>query len=177
MVRDALRSERVATSLQRMPIRRLPDGTVVADTPQELAAYDRAVAATPKAEPKPRRARRAPKANGRASAQGPAPRRRRGRAGEWSVQAFRSFVSGANKRTREVIDAALKLGDGASSLALAEKLASSPHGIGKRIAKVAIDAEQFNDGLPVPVTFGGDRGHRLVVIDPSFQAAAQEVQR
>jgi len=69
-----------------MPIRRLPDGTVVADTPQELAAYDRAVAATPKAEPKPRRARRAPKANGRASAQEPDPRRRRGRAGEWSVQ-------------------------------------------------------------------------------------------
>lgn len=95
--------------------------------------------------------------------------------GKWSAANMRSFLSKTTKRTREVIDAALKVGHGASSKALAQQLGSSPYGIGKRVEKVKIDAKAYNGDLPPPVALVGDAGHKDLAIDPSFLAASQEV--
>jgi hypothetical protein len=162
-----------------MGLRRSPDGTIHADTAAELAEYDRMLAEQARPvkpgqlalldEPgRRRRGGRAPKEPSASKSVG------KGN-GKWTAANMRSFLSKTTKRTREVIDAALKVGHGASSKALAQQLGSSPYGIGKRVEKAKIDARAYNQDLPPPVSLVGDAGHKDLAIDPSFLAASQEV--
>jgi hypothetical protein len=148
-----------------MAYRLLDNGTIEADTLEELLQLKemqmqkRSVSSTNDAnQSKPRRRGRTRKST-TTSGRG------------WTPRSAKKFLGSVAPKTREVIAAAIEVGDGATSMELADRLETAPTGIGRRVLKVGNDAARFDETLPPPVQLVGDIGSKVVAVDPTFRKA------
>lgn len=155
-----------------MPLRLLSDGSIEADTVEEMLALragvtaEKAAAKSVATQP----ARVAPRPVQAEIGQG---ENTHAQSREWTASDVR-ILMGSGGSLQETVNAAMRLCDGASSAALAEALGTKTNGLGVRMAHIAKKARTLNASLPVPVSLVGEAGDKALSIHPSFAIAFAE---
>lgn len=127
---------------QDMGLQILPDGTVVADSPKELAEYHILISDPAQSD-----------------------------VCQWDGPSVRLFLRRSGDRTQEVITAALAVGEGGSVKELAGELSITLRGVGGRVRKAVADARMLAPHRPTPFHLQGPPGRKTVTLDPSFVTA------
>lgn len=93
----------------------------------------------------------------------------------WTGSMVRRLWHRITPKASRFLDAAMRLGSGATSIALAKEMRTTATGLGPVLRSLRDAVAALDESLRLPVDLVGTRGDKMLVVDPAFRRIYEEV--